>query len=223
MDKRMTAWLSAFALLSLLLALTSSPSEAEVYVAGQAGVSIPHSLSNVEYRGSTFDGNDLSLNKSLVYGAKLGYYFDSLKRLGLETEVFNALPDIQRQNLILAGTNLGTIGRQDLRILTWVPVNIVVRYQAGSFEPYAGVGLGVFFSRLSSGGFSSSSTDVGLNTQLGLRYRVTDNVALFGEWKFNRANVTLRNLSGNGLNLSADYNAHTFVFGVGYHSRSLPM
>jgi transposase InsO family protein len=34
MGKRMTARHSAFALLSLLLALTSSPSEAEVYVAG---------------------------------------------------------------------------------------------------------------------------------------------------------------------------------------------
>ena len=219
MGKWMTARHSTFAFLSLLLVLTSFPAEAELYVAGQVGVNIPHSLSNVEYSagGSTVSGNDLSLNKSLVYGAKLGYYFDSLKWLGLETEVFNALPDIQRQDLIIAGTNLGTISRQDLTILTWAPVNIVVRYQAGSFEPYAGVGLGVFFSRLSSGGFSSSSTDVGLNTQLGLRYRVTDNVALFGEWKFNRANVNLSNLSGNGLDLSADYTAHNLVFGVGYH------
>lgn len=84
-------------------------------------------------------------------------------------------------------------------------------------EPYAGVGLGVFFSRISDGTDSSSSTDVGLNTQLGVRYRVATNVALFGEWKFNHANISHDNVVGSGLNVSADYNAHNLVFGVGYH------
>jgi hypothetical protein len=62
----------------------------------------------------------------------------------------------------------------------WAPVNIVVRYQAGDFEPYAGW-------------------------------------ALFGEWKFNHASIDHKDLAGTGLNLSADYNAHSLVFGVGYH------
>lgn len=190
-----------------------------MYVAGQVGVNLPQNLSNVDWSvlGATVSGNDLALQDSFVYGAKLGYYFDSEKWLGVETEVFNATPHIKQQNLTIGGINFGTLPGINNRVLTWAPVNIVVRYQIGSFEPYAGVGLGVFFSHLSAAGFSSSSTDVGLNTQVGLRYRVTDHVSVFGEWKFNHAHISHDNLAGTGLNVSADYNAHNLLFGVGYH------
>ena len=203
----------------LCLTLFSRPLQAEVYVAGQVGVNIPYSLTNVEWSagGVTLGGNDLSLQNSVMYGAKFGYYFDSLKWLGVETEVFNATPNVKQQNLTIGGINFGTAPELDFRVLTWAPVNIVVRHQMGAFEPYAGAGLGVFFSRLSDGTDSSSSTDVGLNTQLGLRYRVTTNLALFGEWKFNHANINHNDIAGTGLGVSADYNAHNLVFGVGYH------
>ena len=209
----------AFFALVLSLTFTSLHAKAEMYVAGQVGVTLPHDLSNVEWSagGFTAKGNDLSLHNSLMYGGKLGYYFDSLKWLGVETEVFNTTPHVKQQNWTIGGLNLGTVPGLDFRVLTWAPVNIVVRHQMGPFEPYAGVGLGVFFSRLSTEGFSSSSTDVGLNTQLGLRYRVTTNLAVFGEWKFNHANLNHTNLQGTGLDVSADYNAHNLVFGVGYH------
>lgn len=157
----------------LCLTLFSRPVQAEMYVAGQVGVNIPYNLSNVEWSagGVTLGGNDLALHNSLMYGAKLGYYFDSLKWLGVETEAFNATPHVKQQDLTIGGFPFGTAPGVNFRVLTWAPVNIVVRYQTGAFEPYAGVGLGVFFSRLSDGTDSSSTTDVGLNTQLGLRYR----------------------------------------------------
>jgi outer membrane protein W len=205
------------------LALSSGPARAEVYVAGQIGAHLPSSYSNVQWSAGSISvgGNDLSLQNSLIYGAKVGYYFDSVKlagfNLGVETEVFNATPHVQQQNWRVGTTNLGTVQGINNRVLTWAPFNIVVRYQAGQFEPYAGIGLGVFFSHLSSGSFSSSSTDVGLNTQLGLRYRVTHDVSVFGEWKFNHASVSHNNLEGAGLNVSADYNANILAFGAAYH------
>jgi opacity protein-like surface antigen len=215
------------ALGALCLTLFSRPVLAEMYVAGQVGLNIPYNLSNVEWRGlaaTTLEGNDLALQNSVVYGAKLGYFFDSLKaqnfNLGVETEAFNATPHIKQQDLTVGGVNFGTIPGFTNRVLTWAPVNIVVRYQAGAFEPYAGVGLGVFFSRIARDPDfgSSTSTDVGLNTQLGLRYRLTTNFAVFGEWKFNHANLSHdRFLGAPGLEVSADYNAHNLVFGVGYH------
>jgi hypothetical protein len=79
------------------------PVQAEMYVAGQVGANIPQDASNVEYSafGITLGGNDLALQNSLMYGAKAGYYFDSLKfqnfNLGLETEVFNSTPHIKQQ------------------------------------------------------------------------------------------------------------------------------
>jgi opacity protein-like surface antigen len=215
------------ALLALILTLMITPAKAEMYVAGQVGVNIPYSLSNVEWSGlapTTLGGSDLALQNSAMYGAKLGYFFDSLKaqnfNLGVETEVFNATPHIKQQDVGLGVINLGSIPGFTNRVFTWAPVNIVVRYQEGAFEPYAGAGFGIFFSRIARDPDfgSSTSTDVGLNTQLGVRYRLTNNLAVFGEWKFNHANLTHSSLLGaNGLDLSADYNAHNFVFGVGYH------
>jgi opacity protein-like surface antigen len=210
-------WLSL-----VLVLLFSSPARAEMYVAGQVGVTLPQNLSNVEWTagGASLSGSDLALQNSVMYGAKFGYYFDSLKWLGLETEVFNTTPHIKQQDATIGGVS-GNLQGVHLRVLTWAPINVVVRYQIGAFEPYAGVGLGVFFSQLSTEGFSSSSTDVGLNTQVGLRYRVTSKVALFGEWKFNHANISHNNIVNipgfGGVSTSADYNVHHLVFGLGYH------
>ncbi|MDH4081768.1 MAG: porin family protein [Nitrospira sp.] len=222
--KSFARW-SAVAMGLLGLVLFSRPAQAEWYVAGQVGANLPADLSNVQWSsgGASVSGNDLELQTSLVYGGKIGYYFEPVKWLGIETEVFNATPHVKQQDWIIGGIPLApalglpTIPGIYNRVLTWAPINLVVRYQAGAFEPYAGVGLGVFFSHLSASDFSSSSTDVGLNTQVGLRYRITSAIAMFGEWKYNWANIGHDNLSGTGLNVEADYRAHNFVVGVGYH------
>src|SRR5262245_1971012 len=81
--------------------------QAEMYIAGQMGANMPRDLSNVELSGFgvTLGLNDLSLQNSLMYGAKAGYYFDSLKwqnfNLGVETEVFNSTPHIKQQEFII--------------------------------------------------------------------------------------------------------------------------
>ena len=78
--------------------LFSRPVQAEWYVAGQVGANLPADLSNVRWSagGATVAGNDLELQTSVVYGGKVGYYFDSVKWLGIETEVFNATPHINQ-------------------------------------------------------------------------------------------------------------------------------
>jgi opacity protein-like surface antigen len=209
----------------LALLLFSRPVQAEMYVAGQIGAHLPNDASNVEFSasGGTAGLSDLALQNSLMYGAKLGYYFDRVKlgnfNLGIETEVFNATPHVKQQEWTIQGIPLGTAPGLTNRVLTWAPVVVLVRYQAGAFEPYAGVGLGVFFSRLSDGTSSSSGTDVGLNTQVGIRYRVNKNVSLFTEWKYNYANISHGDFLGNGVGVDFSYNysVHIVAGGLGYH------
>jgi hypothetical protein len=90
-------------------------------------VNIPRDLSNVELSGfgATLGVSDLSLQNSLMYGAKAGYYFDSLKWqnfiLGIETEVFNSTPHIKQQDATIGGIS-GTVPGLTNRVLTWAPL-----------------------------------------------------------------------------------------------------
>ena len=211
----------------LILTLFSRPVQAEVYIAGQGGVSFPNSFSNIEVVG--FSGltiSDLSLHKSVMYGGKLGYYFDKLKWLGVETEVFNSTPHIKQQPATASfggfTTPPVTLIGQDLRVLNWAPINVVVRYQMGPLEPYAGVGLGLFFARVhdaASGESSSSNWRPGLNTQVGIRYMLTKQLSLFGEWKYNRASFNFDASSPTQATgaFKGDYSAHIAIGGVGWH------
>lgn len=212
-----TFWLLALAVFLLF----GSPARAELYIAGQVGVSIPNKFSNVEGVDSAAGLNvsDLKLQNSLMYGAKLGYYFDSIKWLGVETEVYNTTPKSKQQNVTVNGVPGNAIG-QDIRVLTWSPIVVLVRYPGERFQPYAGVGMGVFFARVHDGQSdeSSSDTKVGLTTQLGLRFLVTKHLSVFGEWKYNRASFSFSDSPTAATGgFKGDYSAHILAFGLGWH------
>ena len=213
----------------LCLVLSGSQADAEMYSAVQMGASIPSSFSNIEGMGRN-EGtavSNLSLANSFMLGLKFGYYLDSLKWLGFEAELFNSNPHIKQQTATASnatGSVTGTVPGTSLRVLNLAPVNVVVRYQMGSLEPYAGVGMGIFMTNLKDGatGISSSNSAIGLNTQLGLRYRVNENVSLFGEWKYNRAHLNFPGFTAvpaqsTGGGYKGDYSAHILAFGVAYH------
>ena len=137
----------------------------------------------------------------------------------METEVFNTTPKSKQQTVTVGGGQQPLVG-QDIRVLTWAPINVVVRYPGERFQPYAGVGMGLFFARVHDGqsGESSSDTKVGLNTQLGLRFLVTKHLAIFGEWKYNRASLNFSSSSTAATGgLRGDYSANILAFGLGYH------
>lgn len=83
-----------------------------------------------------------------MYGLKLGCYFESLPWLGIERESFITTPHRPQQQLILGVPGVGDVSADESgatnRLIVISP-NLVVRYQAGSFEPYLGIGPGIFF------------------------------------------------------------------------------
>ena len=203
-------------LLSLLL--LPSHSTAEMYVAGMVGYTAPNDLTNIQGTGaaSGISLSDLALKDSVAYGGKVGYFFPSVNWLGVETELYNTTPHVKQQSATASGFGIsvptGTLPGFNLRVLTW-GINAVVRYPGKTFQPYAGAGLGVFFSNASFQGQSDSETAPGLNALVGLRMFATDNLALFAEYKYNRATFNLPNAIG----LEVDYSANIFMGGVSYH------
>jgi opacity protein-like surface antigen len=201
--------------------LFSSDAQAETYFGGMLGGAFPNKFSDVrDVQGRSF--SDLELKNSVVAGIKLGHYFSKAEWLGIETELFAAAPRLKPQTV--PGTGPGcpcalTTADPSLRTITWA-VNAVVRYPGEKFQPYAGVGLGVFFADLRTQGSQADNAVPGLNALAGARYFLTKELALFGEYKYAQASFNFGQAINTGAGLTAlkgDYSANMFVVGVSAH------
>ena len=106
---------------------------------------------------------------TFVGGAKGGYFFESRPWLGLETEVYTLKPNVKHRRLWEArpqaavfATNIRTI---PLRLTTWA-VNLIIRSPSMSdvFQPYGGIGYGLFFATGSQDGQSNTHISPGFNS-----------------------------------------------------------
>jgi len=221
------------AALWILLTLVGSmsfpdPATSESYIAGQFGVTLASELTDGNLTSHGLSGlqvSDQDLKSSLMGGIKLGHYFTKARWLGIETELFYTTPHIKQGTLTFSGPG-GSVSGEFLglhhRMLTWAPVNIVIRYPYYRLQPYAAIGPGLFFGRIkdSQSGLSQSGTTIGLNTQVGLKYFVTRKWVIFTEWKYNLARMGYTSQDDNPdapIGFRATYSVHMVAFGIGYH------
>jgi opacity protein-like surface antigen len=210
-----------------LVAAAQGTAQAESYVAGQFGITVPSisgGLTNVDLTGSFPDGStfsDNALKSSLIFGAKFGHFFNRVPWFGLETEAYMTNPHIKQQPLTLTVPPVSATAELPgayFRVITWAPVNLVFRYPGKRLQPYVAIGPGVFFARIKDPNSSDSQSDtrLGLNTQVGIRYFLTRHVALFGEWKYNYARFHFEEMP-DYFGFNATYSMNHFVLGLGYH------
>ncbi len=217
--------------LSLGVALLwAIPAGAEPYIAGQVGVAFPQALSDIELSQiptpttpERTKSSNLDLANSGMYGAKAGYYFESLRWLGIEGEFFQLSPNVKRQ--LVSETPPGGPTTTTLKpganlIVNTVVLNVVARAQFGQWEPYVGVGpagfiaqLNMKYRELGREPLAVSSGRMGLNVEAGLRYRFLNHMAVFGEWKFNYARFRF----DSPTIIDTTYGVNFLVIGVGYH------
>ena len=202
--------------------LSTITAQAEWYVGAYGGLNNPGAFSNVTVSDPTLGGgvsnariNDLELKSGLVGGVKGGYFFVARPWLGIETDAYTMTPDIKQQTIV-GGTSSGrvfadSIQTTPLRLTTWT-ANIIIRSPSMSevFQPYGGMGYGLFFATSSQSGTSNVHISPGFNLFAGARYILTPKWALFGEFKFNRATIRFSGVRGN-------YNSQMFVFGLMWH------
>ena len=205
-------------------AFFTSMAQAEWYVGGYGGIANPGAFSNVTASnlgvGNGFTNarlNDLELKSTFVGGAKGGYFFESKPWLGLETDVYTLKPTVKSQTVI-GGTSSGTvfaenIGPIPLQLTTWA-IDLIIRSPSLSevFQPYGGMGYGLFFASSSKNGQSNLNISPGFNLIAGARYALSPQWAFFGEFKFNRATIRFSDIRGN-------YDSQLFVFGLMWHNR----
>jgi opacity protein-like surface antigen len=202
--------------------------------------------------------DSLQLKNSAMFGGRVGYFFNryGYSWAGLEIEAFTAKPDLKQQSVPFnqtvlsknsnvffpvqpeSATNIGSLSFDEASLrVTTIAVNLVARYPGKVFQPYVGVGVGLFYFEASNlratvgpctsssagspcpTGFASGSasgTDLqpGLNTFGGLKYFVSEKFALFGEYKYNRATISRLD---DVIGLKGDYSIMHLLGGVAYH------
>ena len=233
---------AALFLSSMVLGVPKAYSEA--YIGGQIGTTLPgwslipgNRLTSVELTEFSPAGtmSDRDLSRSILGGIRLGYYFPRARWLGVETEAFYTTPHIKQQNTrvtippgaifqgapVVGGSAENILTGDHLRVITWAPVNVMLRYHKTRLQPYAGVGLGVFFARINTtvAGFegTQSSTSIGLNAKAGLEFYFTRNISVFAEWKYNKASFTFDPNNSGATGLQTDYQVHFAAGGLNYH------
>ena len=234
----------AFSTILLGIAATThvSATYAETYIAGQFGVTLPsvlptsfdNGLTNADATGTLGQilrggaVSDQSLQRSILYGGKIGHYFRAIPWFGIEAEIYNTTPHIKQQALTFNGPS-GQVGPADFaglnfRVLTVAPFNIMFRYHKSKLQPYIGIGPGIFFARIHdpslTSGNSQSSVGIGINALLGLRYYITRHVSLFGEGKFNYVRFSFDETPSGAFNLfgfDADYRIFHAAGGLSVH------
>ena len=214
----------------------------ELYVAGFGGYTLGHNFNDVEGTGTASGLNlgDIGLKNSGVYGAKIGYFLPNhMSWLGFEAEAFNTTPHFEQRGLIpgshlrvttaalnvIARAQMACDKRRDYdrhdgdrsRRASTDPASRDLDYRDRGLcrlQPYIGVGVGVFFAETSNG--SSDNAVPGLNALASVRYFFTEHVALFGEYKYNRATFEFDNVAGGG-GLKGDYSVSHLVGGLSFH------
>jgi opacity protein-like surface antigen len=213
----------------------------EPYVAGFGGYTFGHSFNNAQGTGAlsgvTAPGIDLA--NSGIYGAKIGYFLPNrFNWLGLEVEGFNTSPNFKQSavgpgaslRVTTVAFNLIARGKYACRRSENVPARRTTTetrtdqygYREDTFcplQPYVGAGLGVFFAHTNGPGGTTSDSDnavPGFNGLAGIRYFFTEHVALFAEYKYNRASFNFDNLGG-GTALRGDYSVSNIVGGLSFH------
>ncbi len=187
------------------------------YVAVYGGVSLPQSFQDARGIGdlSSVKLTDLALKRSPIYGVKIGLVPTGSWSM-IETEFFYTNPHLKQQDVTATGpSGSGTqnFAGAHVRVAT-LAFNWIFIYRGARFQPYAGVGLGIFWARISGEDFGTSAdTSPGLNALGGARFFLTQQVALFGEYKYNRATFDF----GRDVALHSLYQAHDFVGGLSLH------
>ena len=185
--------------------------------------------------------SDQSLKNSLLLGAKIGHYFSRAQWFGLEAEMFYTTPHIKQQDITFrsgtpftftpsGGGPSQSLGNEapfagvpgvNFHVLTIAPLNFVFRYPGNRLQPYIGVGPGIFIARIkdpsvTQGDNSQSSTKLGLNSFVGIRYYLTRHVSAFAEGKYNYVRFSFSE-NQNFFGFDTTYTPISVAVGINYH------
>lgn len=222
----------------LAVLLGFSPASAEWYVSGYAGLAIPNNQ-DIDFTASGLGSatlNDVDLDNSVVFGGKVGYFFEDWPYFGLELEGYHFSPDAGPQTVQATGAIAGlpVVGASILQEfgigVTGIAVNAILRgmtaksdaFPEGRFHGYIGLGPGIYIANLEVPVIPSiddTSTAVGGQVLAGVKFFVIEHLSLFAEYKFIFMDEFEFEFSQPGVNFTVNTNMATNLVygGIAYH------
>ena len=205
----MRRWLLTLPLLLVLLAPASTAS-AEWFLDGYAGASLTH---KDEFTFEAFGAElerDAEYRSSAIFGIRGGRWLEGLRWLGVAVDVSYFRPSGDLHVFPLTALLLARYG--------FLPDE---EFKEGRLHIYGGLGGGIFISHLDGflGRFEGSDTsvDFGLDTRLGVSYRVESNWAIFAEYRFTHVSTSLDiNAFNNTTSADTTLNTSHFMLGLSY-------
>ena len=205
----MRRWLLTLSPLFALLVLTS-PASAEWFLDGYIGVSLTHTG---EITFEAFDAElerDGEYRSSAVFGVRGGKWLDALPWLGVAVDVSYFKPSADIHVFPLTALALARYG--------FLPDE---EFKEGRLNVYAGLGGGLFISHVDGfiGRLESSDTSVnfGLDTRLGVSYRIEPSWVLFAEYRFTHVSPSFdSNAFGLQTSVDATFNTSHILLGLSY-------
>ena len=220
--KSYSIWLAI--LLGALL-MVPTQSFAQIYVGAYGGAVFPHdadtevdAVSGIPFPVLAL--SDIEFDTGVMFGARVGYWLEAigLPYFGVEGEFYWGIPEISGQDVTLVGVTI-PIQEADFNVGT-IGINLLARYPYGPIQPYLGGGLAILFADVDDIKLSvppgdvflrgDNDTAVGLQLMGGLRGFVTDNVALFAEYKFVISELEFQDFE-------LDYRASHVYGGIEWH------
>lgn len=194
----------------VLTLLVPASASAEWFLDGYVGAALTH---KGEFTFEAFGAElerDAMYRSSAVFGVRGGKWLEALPWLGVALEASYFRPSADIQVFPITALVMARYG--------FFPDE---EFKEGRLHVYGGLGGGLFITNLDGfiGRFEGSDTsaDMGLDTRLGVSYRVESEWALFAEYRFTHVSPSL-SIDAFGGRTSADttFNTSHFLIGLSY-------
>jgi hypothetical protein len=162
----------------------------------------------------------LDHDDSPTFGARGVYWSKQRPWLGVGLDLSAYFPDLEREAVFIVPLSGLVMFRKGLKKSP--------DYPRGRFQPYAGLGAGLFISNLSIelreqpifalfGSVSDTSYDPGLDLRGGLKWGLYQRVMLFGEYRFTYTQPEYDvELEGSPVSVETKFITHHVLIGLSY-------
>ncbi|MCJ7617961.1 MAG: porin family protein [Desulfobacterales bacterium] len=196
-----------------LLVLTPKFAKAEWFSDFFVGYAYTQDDNSSSFSNGIYLTEKIDYDNAFVLGYRVGHYFERLPFLGvaLEASYFEPSPDLDTEDADLKVLPVSAL------LFLRLPLFASAEYPKGKFQPYLGIGPGLFISSYKSGQFDDTSIDLGLDVKTGLAVMFAHNFAFFLEYRYSYFEFEFDDHIGGIRNsFEGDLTTHYGLIGLSY-------